>query len=332
MTCNHKHPRFLEASLYACVISFCFVFNLYLLVPKQVTNLPRSDVRQIKWRIFSVVLTIMLAIATYPYLFCENEAIFWSSGFDAIKNMLGWRSIDRATFVPLLHVVILYFGSFVTSIMQHRLVYMIKRDSHENYPEENFFRFISRRVIYTNKQRFSNRWQASRDFVVAPLAEEIIFRACIIPPFLLSGKISVVAICWLAPLFFGVAHAHHAVTKIRNGAPLKAVLFSTLFQLLYTTLFGAYESYCFIKIGSLPALVMVHSFCNFIGLPDVSLLFGTIKGNGNERVMKSVKIYRFLSGIAYVFGIVFFWLCFGNKTISLFPKGYLLHQRLVINT
>jgi prenyl protein peptidase len=332
MTCNHKHPSLSAASIYACVLSFCFVFNLYLLVPKQVTKLPRSDIRQIKWRILSVMLTIMLAISTYPYLFCKNEAIVWRSGFGAIKNVLGWRSIDRATFVPLLHVGILYFGSFVTSIIQHRLVYITKRDSYEHSPEQNFFRFMSRRVIYINTQRFSDRWQSSRDFFVAPLAEEIIFRACIIPPFLLSGRISIVAICWVTPLFFGVAHAHHAVTKMRNGAPLKAVLFSTLFQLLYTTLFGAYESYCFIKIGSLPALVMVHSFCNFMGLPDVSLLFGVIRGNGDERLMKSVKIYRFLSGIAYIFGIVFFWLCFSHGTISLFPQGYLLQERLAIIT
>jgi membrane protease YdiL (CAAX protease family) len=104
--------------------------------------------------------------------------------------------------------------------------------------------------------------------------------------------------------------------KQKNGAPIKTVLFSTIFQLVYTTLFGAYASYCYIKIGSLPAIVILHSFCNFMGLPDVSLLFGFVQGGGDA---ESLQRSRILSGIAYIAGIASFWVCFG-----LFPYEELL--------
>lgn len=316
MLCKLRHTSVFLSSLYACMLSSCFVMNLYLLIPKQVTSLPRSDERQIQWRIFSVVVTSMVAIATFPYIFCENLVAFEGIGVDTIKNILGWRSIDKTTFVPLLHAAILYFGSFVTSIIRYRLNFIGKRYSKAHLPDKNFFAFMTRHIVQNNMQRFSNRWQASRDYFFAPLVEEIIFRTCIIPPFLFSGNMSMMAVCWITPLFFGLAHVHHAITKLKNGAPIKTVLFSTIFQLVYTTLFGAYASYCYIKIGSLPAIVILHSFCNFMGLPDVSLLFGFVQGSGDA---ESLQRSRILSGIAYIAGIASFWVCFG-----LFPYEELL--------
>ena len=266
-----------------------------------------------------MMVTIMAATTTFPYVFCEDKVIFRGIEVDTIKNILGWKSIDKTTFVPLLHVAILYFGSFVNSVIRHRFLYIAKRDSSHSF-DEGFLPFMTRHIAHNNMRRFSNRWEASRDFFFAPLAEEIIFRTCIIPPFLFSRNIGPMAICWYTPLFFGLAHAHHALTKLRNGAPMKTVLFGTLFQLVYTTLFGAYASYCYIKIGSLPAIVLAHSFCNFMGLPDVSLLLGFVQGSGDKG---HVQISRILSGIAYLAGIASFWICFG-KTVGLFPDADLL--------
>jgi prenyl protein peptidase len=41
----------------------------------------------------------------------------------------------------------------------------------------------------------------------------------------------------------------------------------SVFQLAYTTLFGAYATFLYLRTGSLLAVVLVHAFCNWMGLP-----------------------------------------------------------------
>lgn len=49
----------------------------------------------------------------------------------------------------------------------------------------------------------------------------------------------------------------------------------TLFQLTYTTLFGAYATFLYLRTGSLLAVVLVHAFCNWMGLPR---FWGRVEG------------------------------------------------------
>lgn len=41
-----------------------------------------------------------------------------------------------------------------------------------------------------------------------------------------------------------------------------------LFQFTYTTVFGCYSAYVFTATGSLLSPILVHSFCNWMGVPD----------------------------------------------------------------
>lgn len=100
------------------------------------------------------------------------------------------------------------------------------------------------------------------------------------------------------------AHLHHFIEHLRGGRSLwdaalivgtifhKLVIFFTLlilmtgFQLLYTTLFGAYATFIYMRTGFLPFLIcildfpvlighligvfLVHMFCNIMGFPDVT--------------------------------------------------------------
>lgn len=42
------------------------------------------------------------------------------------------------------------------------------------------------------------------------------------------------------------------------------------FQFLYTTIFGAYSTFLFLRTGHLIAPVVAHAFCNHMGFPDIA--------------------------------------------------------------
>lgn len=76
---------------------------------------------------------------------------------------------------------------------------------------------------------------------------------------------------FLSPVVFGLAHFHHFYEfRLTNPAvPLAAALLRSLFQLAFTTLFGAYATFAYLRTGSLLAVCAVHSFCNCMGPPRV---------------------------------------------------------------
>jgi prenyl protein peptidase len=89
-------------------------------------------------------------------------------------------------------------------------------------------------------------------------------------PALRSSGMTTTDLCWIAPLFFGFAHIHHAFVKLYKGHQLIPTVFSTIFQFAYTSVFGAYVAYVFLRTGSLVAVVLCHSMCNSMGLPNFS--------------------------------------------------------------
>lgn len=112
-----------------------------------------------------------------------------------------------------------------------------------------------------------------RNHIVAPLSEEFIFRACMLP--LLLPSLGVTWSIMLCPLFFGVAHFHHMIEKVVQGQQEVAESFKqSLFQLAYTTVFGAYSAFLFLRTGHLMAPVIAHAFCNHMGFPS----FGEVMG------------------------------------------------------
>lgn len=131
-----------------------------------------------------------------------------------------------------------------------------------------------------------------RNHVVAPLTEELTFRACMLP--VLLGAFSWRNAVVLSPLFFGVAHLHHMAERVRQGQDFRTAAFVSLFQMVYTTVFGAYSAFLFLRTGHLVAPVVVHGFCNYMGFPD----FGEV---GNRPKREALAL-----GASYVGGVVVF--------------------------
>ncbi|KAG2469550.1 FACE2 protease, partial [Polypterus senegalus] len=90
------------------------------------------------------------------------------------------------------------------------------------------------------------RWM--RNQVVAPLTEELVFRACMLPMLIpCAGLWSAIFTC---PLFFGVAHFHHVIELLRfRQGTLSGIFLSAVFQFSYTAVFGAYTAFIFVRTG-----------------------------------------------------------------------------------
>ncbi|XP_073792028.1 CAAX prenyl protease 2-like isoform X12 [Danio rerio] len=135
-----------------------------------------------------------------------------------------------------------------------------------------------------------------RNHVVAPLTEEFVFRACIIPMLVpCTGPTSAI---FISPLFFGVAHFHHIIEQLRFGQDtVFDILICAAFQFTYTSVFGVYTAFIFIRTGHLVGPVLCHSFCNRMGFPAI--------GSVLEHPQKSLILLFYQLGVLLFFILLF---------------------------
>ena len=358
--CHHVDDIPLQyALLYCLTLSSFFVGSLYAFVPSKIRCLSRDNVTHIKWRTAVTLAVMIIGVAIYPFLFCQQLDTMIDD-MDVSYNppwykYLGftWQPIQDIKIIT--HVLILYLGSFLCSWLKvyHRARILQWEESRISFvrksarlPNNNaktqqqltiltkpkyLYRSLHVTWILPIKQSFQSfindegyRWITLRNLGIAPLVEEVIFRACVLPP-LLASSLSPTKASWTAPLFFGVAHLHHFYEKYRHIPPIERtnkiichLLLVVAVQWTYTTLFGAYESHVFVRTGSLSGVVLAHMLCNYMGLPDISF------------TRPSSSLYGYFWGISimYLFGIGMFIVGFNS---FLFPKesviiSLLLHQ------
>lgn len=54
-----------------------------------------------------------------------------------------------------------------------------------------------------------------------------------------------------------------------NGTSLASALNTTLFQVAYTSVFGAIATCVLIITNNLLSVIVLHSVCNYMGIPDI---------------------------------------------------------------
>jgi len=237
---------------------------------------------QIKWRMVAVTIVSIFWTLMYSRLFCSEDIPptmrYGHNHEETALSYLGWNWNFRDIIFISIHTTCLFLGPIVTDFLQ-------------SYNPDRL-------------QIHSPIWATVRNLFVAPLTEEIVFRGCLIPPFLHSAQqINPLQVSILAPVFFGLAHVHHAFVKIKSGYLWQSVLMSTLVQYTYTSLFGTYVSYVFIKTQSLPGIVISHTICNTMGLPNLS--FGSrhhflYPYRGYISFCYALGIYLFFIGFDYL--------------------------------
>jgi len=145
-------------------------------------------------------------------------------------------------------------------------------------------------------------WQGWRTVIIGPITEEVVFRACILAAYKMAGS-SQWKMVYLSPLWFGVAHVHHAWDTYnrygRTRSALQVALGRTVFQLAYTSLFGFHCSWLFLRTGSLLSPILSHVFCNIMGLP---LIPEEIRRHPNRKI--TIIIFYLLGIAAYIYTVV----------------------------
>lgn len=110
-----------------------------------------------------------------------------------------------------------------------------------------------------------------RDLIVGPVTEEIIYTAAIIVTLNQAPNATKRLLLLLPPALFSFAHFHHAYQLFLKKTPWKVIVFSTVFQLVYTFLFGVFTNFIFLRTDNLYAVILSHSFCNFFGVPKFNV-------------------------------------------------------------
>lgn len=264
---------------YCALVSSSFVFVIHKLVPSHVRKLDRSNEVQIKWRMVVVFALCAFWTLLYSKIFCNTNG---NSLYD-----LGWTWNTGDIVMVSLHTACLFLGPLVV-LLVNTAVSTVKRHNSHRMPHAGATR--TRKLV---------NWASVRDLVAAPISEEIVFRGCLVEP-LLSTRLSPNQVALVAPLFFGTAHIHHSILKLRQGHSLKTVAISTIFQFTYTSMFGTYAAFAFVRTHSLPAVILSHAFCNKMGLPDLS--FATDQYHHLHRI-RYLLFFIYIAGISlFVYG------------------------------
>ncbi|XP_026427240.1 CAAX prenyl protease 2-like [Papaver somniferum] len=189
-------------------------------------------------------------------------------GLSSLFGLYGIRAdhMWNAVVYPLCLTSLLYIGSFFTMLLSP------KKSRKEDNENADLFWCLKNFIwgFLEGMTSLTSNVLAWRNYVVAPLTEEVVFRACMIP-LLLCGGLKPYTIIFFSPIFFSLAHLNHFLELYfqQNYTFLKASLIVGL-QLGYTVLFGSYASFLYIRTGHLIAPVVAHVICNIMGLPMLS--------------------------------------------------------------
>jgi len=224
-----------------------YVGLLYALVPADVRAQPRDAPAHIAWR----TLAVLVACALAPLV--SAAAGGWRWGVDAPLREMGidtscWSA--GAVAGPLLATALLFLGPLL---------------------QVGVAACTRPRALATTSRPPAWAHIAARNLLVSPLAEEWVFRCCVLPLWAATGAGPLTAAAATAAVF-SAAHLHHALAHLRfYGSPAGA-LAAVAPQLLYTGLFGGLAAHALQATHAAPGVVLMHVLANALGPPELAWL------------------------------------------------------------
>lgn len=323
-------------SSFLCFLSaILYVLSLYLL-PEKIRMLSRDDRTHIKWRMVACTLSTVIVAGSVVYYY---ESIKNQSHLHhvPILEAMGLRfdtQAVQAALTTILLMLVFYSGPIITRVVILFLMGSYHIDalgSMTPFSEkakrnrERMKVWIGGSFLYQLQEHFKLNWSmlnvnrvaSFRNHVFAPVSEELAFRSIIVLLLLAKYKIesdtglykanSTVGweVAQRCPMWFGVAHLHHAIAKVsKDRSVWKVALAESLLQFVYTSIFGYIASLLLLRTGTVLAPIVSHVICNLFGLPDVG--FMTRPGSRSSTDTSVLYNYRYAVAAIHVGGLALF--------------------------
>jgi prenyl protein peptidase len=201
-----KHQSF-SASI---ALAFGFVFSLYIW--KDSARMDRNHPIQIKRRLVSVAIVSALSPLLLIYwakkdplgLFDYPTFLDWV-GFPV---SIGMHKQILAALAPVFLTFVLFIGPHVVSF-----VYSWGRKQFRTSVIQQLVTWVHEGL--TETRQYNTELMILRNLVVGPMAEEWVFRGCMLP-LLISGKFLPYQAALISPGLFGLCHVHHLLNRVLN--------------------------------------------------------------------------------------------------------------------
>ncbi|CAA0837853.1 CAAX prenyl protease 2 [Striga hermonthica] len=285
-----------SAAVAACAAMAVF-YVAVLYFPTLILRLPPPDsftsfmIRRFACAAVSSVVSLALCSLILPIGKWDTSILL---GVYGIRLDHSWQALV----FPLLLTSLMYSGTFTL-----RLLSMFHASNEHLSLGSLSIIYIKSVLLKIIDLVVSTAYSVSawRNYVVAPLTEELVFRACMIP-LLLCGGFSTYTVVFLCPIFFSLAHLNHLLELyVQKKCSFPKACQVVGFQLGYTIIFGAYASFLLVRTGHLVAPLIAHIFCNFMGLP---VIFSSRSG---------------MISVAFLLGMLsFFWMLFPMSSPHLY--------------
>lgn len=221
------------------LLSLSFVLSLYFVDP----GLPRNHPSTVYRRILAIAAMCAVAPSALYILLRSQVEVISVTSF-ASELGLRWSGLVAATCYPTLLTLTLYAGPI-------------------------FHNWLDGNPLIGQEIKTQRSDIILRNYVVAPFAEELVYRACML--LLLSPAIGEQYAVLFCPIFFGIAHVHHLIDwyRVSDGTSFGQACLTVLVQFCYTSIFGLFAGFLFVRTHHLVSLFLCHSFCNVMGLPPL---------------------------------------------------------------
>lgn len=288
-----------KACLYSLALTFIYVGVLYI---KRSTR-PSADVKRddpsvVKARltVISIASAVSVLVLVPAVLLLEGVYSTWSEAWASLRIFWGWK-LGQGGDGPLLLDIVGLLALLALDVLKALLLTSVLFIGplldflYFAYQEKSYTlgygpTYATLRTVTRDVKAGLSDIYGIRNYVVGPLTEELVFRAGVLALFLAS-PVSESFLVFATPLFFGVGHLHHAWELVVDDVdyPPRYIVFRTLFQFAFTTIFGWYAAFLFLRFGSVWPCAAVHVYCNALGPPS----FGHVGKN-----MAQTWVYRAL--------------------------------------
>ncbi|CCD27237.1 CAAX prenyl protease NDAI_0K00460 [Naumovozyma dairenensis CBS 421] len=251
-------------------ISISYVSVLYISSKNASSNYPtldRDDPRVITRRMNGLLKLTCFNILFIPYIqtfLYKDDTLSFMQAFIQLGLIPGFfrdQHFDLPTYyldinMGIWIILILYVGPIIDLL----LYYIIRGE---------------KKLIFSDFKNEFNNIYSLRNYIFAPITEEIFYTSMLLNCYLNLCPIEMLSmrkLLWEPSLFFGIAHVHHMYEAFKIGDQnIITILINTMIQFSYTTLFGAFTNFVFLRTGgNLWACIFVHGLCNIMGFPGGS--------------------------------------------------------------